>query len=348
VIADGGQKDGDRLFILGLGTWIPSDRVSVEEAVATASYDATRAAKDGFTSVAVEHRAFPAEMGVEASRRALAGVDSATVDWLAWTSIHRHGHKTLWPPASFAHHELGLDSQALVFSLSQGCNGAFVAMKLAAEHVRRHPRSTALVVGADRFEDSLFDRWSSDNGTVYGDAASAVVLASRPGPIEVLHLDVEQGSELEQMYRLSEPTAEDASDPGRDYDVGSAKRAYLERHGDAAIRSVFARTLGSLRERLLVNHALIDQPARYVVYPNVGAGVSAGLYQDVFGDLAESDAWEYGRSIGHTGVSDQMLGLSDLLKRGLVSVGDRVLLIGAGNGLSVAVMLVEVREDLAS
>ncbi|MEV0847184.1 ketoacyl-ACP synthase III family protein [Streptomyces sp. NPDC049954] len=340
------DRTGDtRLFIRGIGSWLPQTREAVEKAVAAGSYGRDRAVKDGFSSVAVEHELFPADMGVEAARRALEGVDRSEVDWLAWTSIHRTGHKTLWPIASYAHHQLGLDPRALSFSLNQGCNGAFVGMRLAADHVRHHPDASALVVGADRFEGSLFDRWSSDHGTVYGDAASAVVLSSRPGPIEVLLLEVEQGSELERMYRDESPAPEDADNPGRDYDVGSAKRAYLERFGDSEIRSVFADTLGRLREKLLARYPLDHHPARYVVYPNVGAGISAGFYENSFGDLAQANAWDYGRAIGHTGVSDQVLGLADLVHRELLAPGDRVLLIGAGNGLSAAVMLVEISSD---
>lgn len=123
----------------------------------------------------------------------------------------------------------------------------------------------------------------------------------------------------------------------------SAKRAYRRQYGDDRIRSVFAQALGSLRSRLLARFPLLERPARFVVYPNVGRGVSASLYEDVFGGLAKVNCWEYGRSIGHTGVSDQILALSDLVDRKVLSVGDRVLLIGAGNGLSVSVMLVEVR-----
>ncbi|WP_426624813.1 ketoacyl-ACP synthase III family protein [Leifsonia sp. McL0607] len=339
------RPDDRRIYISGLGTWLPSDRVTVQEAVDAGAYDAIRAVKDAFTSVRVERDAFPPEMGVEAARRALARVDLHSVGFLAWTSIHRHGHQTLWPPASFAHHELELDPNAIVFSLNQGCNGAFVAMKMGADHVRHHPGSSALVIGSDRFEDSLFDRWSSDHGTVYGDAASAVILSTSPGPIEVKHLDIEQGSALERMYRFKEPSAEDVNDPRRDHLVGSAKRAYLQEHGDGEIREVFAQTLGALRERLMVRHPLLERPARYIVYPNVGAGVSAGLYQDILGDLAEEHLWEYGRSIGHTGVSDQILGLAELLDRGALRPGDQVLLIGAGNGLSVATMLLEIRGE---
>ncbi|AND17134.1 ketoacyl-ACP synthase III family protein [Rathayibacter tritici] len=337
------QGDRSRLFLLGLGTWLPTSRETVRNAVEAGSYDPQRADKDDFTSVAVEPAAFPAEMGVTAARRALEGVDVDTVDWLAWTSIHRHGHTTLWPPASFAHHELQLSSAALAFSLSQGCNAAFVAMRIAADHLRLHPRSAALIIGADRFGGSLFKRWSSDSGTVFGDAASAVVLAPRPGPLEILHLDVEQGSELERLYRFEQPSEENGQEPGRDYDVSSAKRAYLRQYGDDRIRSVFAQALGSLRSRLLARFPLLERPARFVVYPNVGRGISASVYEDIFGGLAEANCWEYGRSIGHTGVSDQILALSDLVERKVLSVGDRVLLIGAGNGLSVAVMLVEVR-----
>jgi 3-oxoacyl-[acyl-carrier-protein] synthase-3 len=235
-----------------------------------------------------------------------------------------------------------LGPEALVFSLNQGCNGAFVAMKVASRHLLSEPGGSILITGADRFEATLFDRWSSDHGTIYGDAAAAVVVSGREGPFRILCLEVEQGSDLEQMYREATPGPEHDGSARLDYDVGAAKRAYLAENGTSQIETVFATTLGRLREKLLKAFPLDEQPASRVVYPNVGAGISAGFYVRAFGDLAREDGWAFGRSIGHTGVSDQIVGLVHLLRTGELQPGERVLLVGAGNGLSAAVMLVEL------
>lgn len=332
----------DNVYLRRLGTWLPSGRIMVQDAVASGLYDAGRAAKDQFTSVAVEPNLFPVDMALHASRQAVEGIDANELDRLFHSSIHRHGHKTLWPPASHLHHELGMRSNAIAISVGQGCNGEFLAMQLAIEYVLGKRGSSVLVTGADCFEQTLFDRWNSDNGTVYGDGATAALLSTVPGLARVLHFDVEQGTALEQMYRDERPSPETEGSAVRDYDVGAAKRAYLLTHGDAELRAVFISTLDRLRDALLARFHLDVTPARHVIFPNVGAGISAGYYVQAFGALAEQDAWEFGRSIGHTGVSDQLLGLADLIANRRVESGDRVLLVGAGNGLSAAVMLLEI------
>ncbi len=52
--------------------------------------------------------------------------------------------------------------------------------------------------------------------------------------------------------------------------------------------------------------------------------------------------WDYGRSVGHTGTSDQVIGLWRLLEEQKLRTGDRVVLLGAGNGLSLAALVIEI------
>lgn len=57
----------DNVYLRRLGTWLPSGRIMVQDAVASGLYDAGRAAKDQFTSVAVEPNLFPVDMALHAS-----------------------------------------------------------------------------------------------------------------------------------------------------------------------------------------------------------------------------------------------------------------------------------------
>jgi 3-oxoacyl-[acyl-carrier-protein] synthase-3 len=337
--ANGRRPDA---YVRGLGVCLPSTRYEVAAAVEAGIYDVERATRDGFTSVAVEPSLYPVDLAPAACRAATATAPATEISSLIYTSIHRHGHKTLWPPASYLHRHLGMRPDALAYSLNQGCNGAFVAAKVALSHLHSGDGTNVLVAGADRFEETLFDRWNSDLGTVYGDAGSAVLLSTVPGALRVLCLELESGTELEEMYRNTAPSAEHDGSARLDYDVGAAKRSYFSRQGRDGLQSIFTATLGRLRAKLVADHALDKAPAAYVLYPNVGAGISAEFYERAFADLARRDLWDYGRSIGHTGVSDQFVGLAHLLDSQALATGDRVLLVGAGNGLSAGVMLLEM------
>jgi 3-oxoacyl-[acyl-carrier-protein] synthase-3 len=52
--------------------------------------------------------------------------------------------------------------------------------------------------------------------------------------------------------------------------------------------------------------------------------------------------WEYGRTIGHVGASDQVLSLDHLLVSGELDAGDTLLLLGTGPGANLACMAVRI------
>jgi 3-oxoacyl-[acyl-carrier-protein] synthase-3 len=329
------------VFIRGIGVDLPHERLSIEDAVAAGRFDADRAEREGFTSVAVETTRGPLEMALAACRKALGELPAEEVGALFHASIHRHGHKRLWPPISWLHRHLGLSTGALTLSVNSGCNSAFLATVTAVSVLSCGQVSHALVAGGDVFSKSVFDRFRSDLGAVYGDAGSAILLSTEIGLFRILHLDIQAEPRLEEMYRDEVPMVETHESAASEHNVGAAKRSFLERKGREHFVQLFSDCLARLRERLVASSDIVARPAAVVVYPNVGEGLSAPLYVAAFGDLAERDHWKFGRSIGHTGVSDQFLGLADLESSGALRVGDRVLLIGAGNGLSVAAMLLE-------
>lgn len=333
------------VYLHGLTTYVPRQKVSVQAAIASGRYDSERAARDGFTALAVEPHCGALDLALHVGQQALSQADPEAVGALLYASIHRHGYHHLWPAASYLQQHLRVAPGALALSINQGCNAMFAAFALLMPGLQTGAWQEALVIGADSFNGSAFDRWNSDLGTLYGDGASAVRLSTQRGPLKIRYLNVETGAGLEGLYRGQATLAEDARSVCALHDIGSAKRAWLQTHGREAFQTLFDQTLARLRTHLLGNHDLLRKPARFVVYPNVGAGISAGLYTRWFADLAEQDHWAYGRGIGHTGVSDQLIGLADLLAQGELRAGDQVLLIGAGNGLNVSAMLLDVMPE---
>ncbi|MEP3469093.1 ketoacyl-ACP synthase III family protein, partial [Marinobacter alexandrii] len=319
------------IFVKSINAYLPEQVLTIDEAISTGLYSAERAAVDGFTALRIEENLSSAEMAVKAALPGLSSTDPDAVNSLYLCSIHRHGHKILWPPASYVQHQLGLGRQTRALGISQGCNGGFVACSLATDLIQHGLTGDHLVLGADRFSGSGFDRINSDLGTLYGDAAFALRLGSGSGAFRLLYMGLESEPELEAMYRDTQPAPEGIVD----HDIKSAKRNYLEQHGRDHFNRLFISALQRLRASILAQVNLVQFPARYIVFPNVGAGLSAKLYAEEFADLASENLWGFGRSIGHLGTSDQFLGLWHIDRCKPLRPGERVLLLGAGNGLGL-------------
>lgn len=325
------------VFLTALGAHIPDGKFTVQEAIAAGQYDTERAITDEFTSLCIEESLSAPDMALRAARSVVGKTERDVINTLYLTCIHRHGHKLLWPAASYLQHALDLGTRARVLTINHGCNGAFVAASLAIDMIRAGVKGDHLVLGADRFSGSAFDRFNSDLGTLYGDGAFAARFSRDQGPYQVRAMVLESEPALESLYRDSQS----ADESDADHDIKSAKRTWLKTHGRKGFNQLFVPALQRLRAALLDEVDLVSQPADYIIYPNVGAGLSAKLYAGELADLAQRHMWDFGRSIGHTGTSDQFLGLWQLHQRQTLTKGQRVLLIGAGNGLSLAGLLLE-------
>jgi 3-oxoacyl-[acyl-carrier-protein] synthase-3 len=62
----------------------------------------------------------------------------------------------------------------------------------------------------------------------------------------------------------------------------------------------------------------------------------------LLGIPVERATWEFSRTVGHLGAGDQIAGFNDLLERGELAAGDRVLFVGGGSGFSCTCAVVEI------
>ena len=58
-------------------------------------------------------------------------------------------------------------------------------------------------------------------------------------------------------------------------------------------------------------------------------------------------AWEFGRTIGHCGASDQVLALDRLMDAGELVPGDRLLMLAYGPGVTISAAVVEILQSPA-
>jgi len=174
---------GIDVYLSAIGCYLP-ETVPVAEALASGSYDVDWAAEDRIEAVAVEDELSAPEMAVRAGRQALgrSGLQAADISLLLHAPVFRQGPEA-WPSPSYVgRFVVGGATPAL--EIRQGCNGALAGLDLARSHLQIPGRTAVMITCADRFA-APFDRWRSNKGMIFGDGASAVVVARagfRPGP----------------------------------------------------------------------------------------------------------------------------------------------------------------------
>jgi 3-oxoacyl-[acyl-carrier-protein] synthase III len=328
------NTDG-KLYIRALATFVPEARMDVISAVANGSYTSEQANKDGYESVAISSE--PAiEMAalVAESAASGAGLTGDDISVVTHSSIHDNGIGGFWQPAAFLQRRLKA-TDAMSLSINHGCNGLMLAM-LSNASLLGVRGGHGLAVAADRFSGSSFNRWNSDAGIVYGDAATAVCLSRDQGFARIVYMDFDSVPELEGMHR-GEP--DEHSDR---WDVSARKLWFLSLHG----KSVFFDQMGAAVTRLTSRLAAagLAKAGGYsaVVIPFVGRTIAAGLYEPAFAPFARRTMTAFGKTIGHTGPSDQMIGLGRYLSENRAMAGDRILLFGVGAGFSLSLTVVEL------
>ena len=326
------------LFLAGMAC-VAGDQVkTVADAVLEGSYSQQQAEKDGYTSLRHSEATVP-EMAMFVSKSALqiAEVDGESLGLISFTSIHDHGHARLWQPSAYIQNQLSAQ-YALAWNLSFGCNG-FALGVLQAALLLPGLSGPALIVGADRFDGTGFDRWTSDQGLAYGDAASAVVLSAESGFAEVTYLNVEYATELEALHRLDQVTYPSGNAA---WNITASKRGFINQYGGKAFFDVLNAALDRLEANVISYLRETGTTLDAVVTPFVGMSVRATTYDARFHRLAAANASAFGATIGHTGTSDQLLGLAHLIDNKSVKPGGYVLMIGAGAGFSLSAMVVRL------
>src|SRR5205823_2246963 len=177
-------------YVNGLG-WVPGRRVTTASAVAAGLYSARDNEADGYLAVRVADEGPAVEMAVEAANLALkrSELDAAEVSLVVHACTAHQGLENL-AAASYVQSRT-VQGTATAVEVNQLSNGGMIALELAAASlaVRPAPRA-ALLTTSDRFVPPTYDRYRSDQGTLFGDAATALVLSRRPGVARLLSTTV--------------------------------------------------------------------------------------------------------------------------------------------------------------
>ncbi|MET7534673.1 ketoacyl-ACP synthase III family protein [Streptomyces goshikiensis] len=336
--------------IASVALWLPEHQDTAASAVAERRVEA-RTAKDlGNPRLPVAGDIAPPEMAVLAAQEALhdAGVPAAELSLLLHAWMYYQGHD-LWSPPHYIAHQLGAHT-AVPVGIQQICNGGAAALELAAARMtagegRESAPRHALVTTADRFAMPGFDRWRSDYGAAYGDAATAVLLRWPAGPddlvLRALHTDA--APHLEMMHRGADPFAHLPRENSAVVDMRRTKRVYLREHGvepfkktnREVIRHVVA---GALRDAGLDAG---DPRIRFVVLPRLARKTLDDAWIPLLRELFDAPAVDWGCETGHLGTGDLAAGLHEVSGRSALGAGEFALLLNAGAGFTWSCAVVE-------
>ncbi|WP_370935366.1 ketoacyl-ACP synthase III family protein [Amycolatopsis sp. cg13] len=333
------------LYIGAIGTYLP-ETVTVQEASDQGLYPAEDIDLHQLAGVAVAGTTPAPEMArfaaVETLRR--WGRPKDEVDLLLYASTWHQGPEGWLPHSYLQRHVVG--GRAPVAEIRLGCNGILGSMELAAGYLDPDAgRTAALLVTADNYGTPLMNRWRLGPGFIPGDAATALVLTTEPGFARVTSVCTANIPEAEELHRGDEPLFPPGVTLGRSLDFASRFRS----RGAAgeAVQGGLDRARGELVD--LVDRAVEesgisrDDLAR-VAYINYSREIVEEACMKPLGLPMEKSTWDFGRTVGHCGASDQLLALNDQLRTGALKPGDHMLLLGTAPGINLACAVVKLLE----
>ncbi|MBZ4019417.1 ketoacyl-ACP synthase III family protein [Streptomyces purpurogeneiscleroticus] len=332
--------------ITSTALWLPSKRDSATSAVAEQRVEKNVARDLGHPRLPVAYDVSAPEMAVHAAHQALcsSGVAAADVTVLLHAWMHYQGHD-LWSPAHYIADQIGAHN-AVPVGIQQICNGGAAALELAVARLAMSegPRY-ALVTTADRFTAPGFDRWRSDYGAAYGDAATAALLRqpASAGDLLLRALHTVAAPHLEAMHRGTDPFARLPRENSTVIDMRRTKRAYLRHHGSTPFKKANRDMIRCVVQGALCDAGLAaDEPRiRFVLLPRLGRKTLEDAWIPTLRDLVAARPVDWGSDTGHLGTGDLPAGLHEVLRHSALGPGDIGLLLNAGAGFTWSCAVVE-------
>jgi 3-oxoacyl-[acyl-carrier-protein] synthase III len=336
-------------FIESIGLYLP-ESCSTESAVANGLLDADTHEKAGWTGTAVAGDISAPDMAVIATKEALSRSRYSGED-LALILYGGSGMQGIpgWP----AHHYVqrrAIGGTAPAVGLEAGCNSTLFGLSLAAGYLSLLPASrAALIAGADNWGSPEFDRYgyadgASDRASILGDAASAVIVSNETGFARVESLVNASLPDFEGMCRLPGPLFPLHFDLATAADVAARTRSFIRRYPEKLPKLMgdFIRTRRDLIDTALADAEIGMSDVRRVTHVFSGTGRYIEALLAPFGKPSEAGMLDYGRGLGHLSASDHPAALTHLIVTGQLGVGDRVLMVNNGTGMSLTVGVIRI------
>lgn len=332
------------VHLSGLGVFQPPV-TDAGQAARRGDYSPAAYLENRLTGACVAGDVSPPEMAVHAARQALtrAAADPTGIGLVLHASIHHQGPE-MWLPGPYIQREI-VGTSTPAFEVRLGCNGVFAALEIAAGHLAVAAAGrTVLVTTAENLGSPLIDRWNSAPGFILGDAGSALLLDRDHGFARLRAVGSVAVPEVEPLYRGGEPLYPPLATQGRTIDM----RERAEYFRDNVMSLTDAAEIRTRARLDLIERTLDEADRKLADMTRVICGNSAAymVQHDLvepLGITMERTTWQFGRGVGHTGASDQLLSLNHLLVTGQLTAGDHLLLYG-GAPATLSCAVLEIRD----
>jgi 3-oxoacyl-[acyl-carrier-protein] synthase-3 len=328
------------LFIGSLGVYIPP-AVTVEWAVGHGLYPQEYVELHELGGVAVAGDIPAPEMALCAAEQAMNrwGGKAPELDLLLYASSWHQGPDG-WLPHSYLQRHLTIGN-VLAVEIRQGCNGMFSALELAASYLAAVPaRTSALLVAADNYGTPLIDRWRSGPTWICGDAGSALILTKRDGFARLLSVCTVTVTEGEEYFRGAEALFPPSVTVGRSLDYTARFQQSSKQGSTMAAMNTVPERMTALMDQALTEADIKATDLARVASPNFSREIVQQSYLALLGLPMSRSSWDFGRTIGHCGASDQVLSFEHFVDNGELAPGQHMMFAGMapGCGLSCAVV----------
>jgi len=336
----------DDLHVNGIGCDVGA-LTPVAAPLAAGEFTSDDAARTGQLSTAVAERHGP-DLAVRAGREALRQARAATGDAM-WPSLCLHAgiyHSGIdfWHSASYVRDQLGIGAgPGLTLELGAMSNSMVASMDVAASMLRGRPdHDSALLTAGDRFGGTGFPHWSTDIGIVYGDAGSAVVLSRRPGIARIRSIASFTDPSLEGLQRGDEPFRTASVAAHRAIDIRRRKLQWLTHRSASEVNVRNGDAVSAVVKTALADAGLDLPDLKKICAPHYGRRLVETQILRPLGISEEQTMTALGLRVGHLGASDQIVALDHLVRSGEATVGDHVLLLGIGVGMTWTAVVLEL------
>ena len=320
--------------IIGTGSYLPSrilTNAELEKMVETSDDWIT-------TRTGIKERRISAEgectsdLAANAGRSALenAGISAEEVDLIIVATVTPD---MFFPSTScFVQHKLGARNAAC-FDINAACSGFLYAVEIAQQFITSHTYDTVLVIGADKLS-SIVD-WTDRNTCVlFGDGAGAAVLRHRGGAHGVVSTYMASDGELTDILYI----------PG-----GAARFPITKENVDQKINCI--KMNGKETYKYAIN-SMLEAANRALEDANLDPEDLACIIPHQANlRIIEAIAHRFGVPLdrfvvnldryGNTSAAAVAIALDEAHRTGRMKVGDYVLLVVFGGGLTWAASVIQ-------
>ncbi len=322
-------KEGQEMFyseITGVGSYVPEKIVSNEDLNSIVdTSDQWITSRTGIAKRRISTGESTTQMAVKAAKKAImhAGIDVEEIDLLILATIT----PDFFTPstANLVQGELKL-KDITSFDISAGCTGFIYGIQIADQFIKSGKTRCALVIGAEVLSKVV--DWQDRNTCVlFGDGAGAVVLkkSERKGIVSTY-----TGSRGDMDGLLTIP-AISLNNPFCKNGTTPESNSYIYMNGKEIFKFATTIMLESIVKALKDNNLTIDE-IDYIVPHQANYRIIDYVVKKL---KAQPDQFYKNLDhFGNTSAASIPLALDEMVAKGMVHKGNRIIMVGFGGGLT--------------